>query len=115
MRQRVAEVLMRVGLDWAGKKMAHQLSGGEQQRVVIARALLNDPPILIADEPTGNLDPKIAHGILSLFLEINRGGTAVLMATHNYDLLERHSARVFQCHHGTLTDMRHPQQEDELI
>lgn len=104
MRKRVTDVLMQVGLDWAAKKMAHQLSGGEQQRVAIARALLNDPAVLIADEPTGNLDPKIAHGILSLFLDINRGGTAVLMATHNYDLLAKHPTRVLKCQHNTIID-----------
>ncbi len=104
MRQKVGEVLMRVGLDWARKKMAHQLSGGEQQRVVIARSLLNDPAILLADEPTGNLDPEVAQGILSLFIEINRGGTAVLMATHNYYLIERYPARVLKCNNGYVTD-----------
>lgn len=100
MRKKIAEVLMRVGLDWAGKKMAHQLSGGEQQRVVIARALLNDPIVLLADEPTANLDPSVAQDILSLFLEINQSGTAVLMATHDQDLLGRHPARVLRCHQG---------------
>ena len=95
---------MKVGLGWAGKKMAHQLSGGEQQRITIARALLNDPLILLADEPTGNLDPGVALGILGLFLEINRGGTAVLMATHNYDLLEKHPSRILRCHNGSLID-----------
>lgn len=104
MRQKISEVLMKVGLDWARKKMPHQLSGGEQQRIVIARALLNDPLILLADEPTGNLDREVAHGILSLFLEINRGGTAVLMATHNYELVEKHPARVLKCHQGYLID-----------
>lgn len=104
MRKKVAEVLMNVGLDWAGKKMAHQLSGGEQQRVAIARALLNDPLVLLADEPTGNLDPDVSQGILSLFLEISQTGTAVLMATHNYKLLDKHPARVLQCHQGVLTD-----------
>ena len=104
MRKKVSEVLMKVGLDWAGKKMAHQLSGGEQQRVAIARALLNDPLVLLADEPTGNLDPDVAQGILSLFLEINRGGTAVLMATHNYDLLDKHPTRVMKCHQGAFID-----------
>ncbi len=104
MRKKIAEVLMRVGLGWAGKKMAHQLSGGEQQRITIARALLNDPLILLADEPTGNLDPGVALGILELFLEINRGGTAVLMATHNHDLLKKHPARVLRCNHGALID-----------
>jgi cell division transport system ATP-binding protein len=104
MRKKIAEVLMKVGLGWAGKKMVHQLSGGEQQRVTIARAILNDPLILLADEPTGNLDPGVALGILRLFIEINRGGTAVLMATHNYDLLEKHPARVLKCHNGALID-----------
>jgi len=104
-RRRIAEVLMQVGLDWASKKMAHQLSGGEQQRVAIARALLNDPLILLADEPTGNLDPEVAYGILSLFLEINRGGTAVLMATHNYDLLDKHACRILKCDHGHVVDL----------
>lgn len=103
-QQKISEVLMKVGLDWAGKKMAHQLSGGEQQRIVIARALLNDPMILLADEPTGNLDPEVAEGIFSLFLNINRGGTAVLMATHNYELLEKYPARVLTCTNGYLTD-----------
>lgn len=107
MRQKIAEVLMKVGLGWAGKKMVHQLSGGEQQRVAIARALLNDPLILLADEPTGNLDPGVAHDILRLFLEINRGGTAVLMTTHNYDLLEKHATRVLKCHNSTLIDSHH--------
>jgi cell division transport system ATP-binding protein len=107
MRQQVTAVLMKVGLDWAGTKLVHQLSGGEQQRVTIARALLNDPLILLADEPTGNLDPGVAHGILKLFLEINQGGTAVLMATHNYDLLEKYPARVLRCHSGALMDSHH--------
>ena len=106
MQRRIAEVLMKVGLHWANKKMAHQLSGGEQQRVAIARALLNDPLILLADEPTGNLDPEVAQGILSLFLEINQGGTAVLMATHNYDLLDKHACRVLKCEHGYVVDSR---------
>lgn len=104
MRQKITEVLMQVGLDWASKKLIHQLSGGEQQRVAIARALLNDPLILLADEPTGNLDPEVAHGILDLFMDINRGGTAVLMATHNYNLLEKYPKRVLSCCDGTLTN-----------
>ncbi|MHA7877930.1 MAG: cell division ATP-binding protein FtsE [Bacteroidota bacterium] len=105
MQQRIAEVLAKVGLDWAGTKMVHQLSGGEQQRIAIARALLNDPLVLLADEPTGNLDPDVAHGILALFLEINKKGTAVLMATHNHDLLKTSPSRVLKCHQGTLVDM----------
>lgn len=104
-KHRIAEVLMQVGLDWASKKMANQLSGGEQQRVVIARALLNDPLILLADEPTGNLDPEVAQSILSLFLEINQGGTAILMATHNYGLLSKHAYRVLKCEYGRVLDL----------
>mgnify|MGYP002626182728 CR=1 FL=1 len=83
MKGRLAEVLMKVGLGSVERKMPHQLSGGEQQRVVIARALLNEPVILIADEPTGNLDPNVSNGILKLFQQINKSGTAVLMATHS--------------------------------
>lgn len=104
MKQRIAEVLMKVGLGWASTKMIHQLSGGEQQRVTIARALLNDPLVLLADEPTGNLDPGVAHSILELFLEINKKGTAVLMATHNYDFLKMWPKRVLRCHQGTVLD-----------
>ena len=106
MKKRLAEVLMRVGLGLAGNRFPHQLSGGEQQRVVIARALLNEPLILFADEPTGNLDPEVAEGILQLFTEINRSGTAVLMATHNYELLQRHPSRIFKCEGNRLLDSR---------
>ncbi|MGL1888180.1 MAG: ATP-binding cassette domain-containing protein [Reichenbachiella sp.] len=101
---RLAEVLMRVGLGAAADKMPHQLSGGEQQRVVIARALLNEPLILIADEPTGNLDPEVSSGIFNLFKEINRSGTAILMATHNHGFINQHPARVLKCEEGKLLD-----------
>jgi len=88
MKNRQAEVLMQVGLGSVEKKMPHQLSGGEQQRVVIARALINEPVLLIADEPTGNLDPEVSHGILKVFQQINKSGTAILMATHSYGLIK---------------------------
>lgn len=101
---RMAEVLLLVGLNNASTKMPHQLSGGEQQRVVIARALLNEPSILLADEPTGNLDPDVADGIFKLFQEINKKGTAILMATHNYDLLRKYPYRVLKCEKGELLD-----------
>ena len=94
---RMAEVLMRVGLGGVNNKMPHQLSGGEQQRVVIARALINEPKILIADEPTGNLDPSVGEDIFKLFLEINKYGTAVLMATHNHFFIEKYPARILKC------------------
>ncbi|QCR23003.1 cell division ATP-binding protein FtsE [Pontibacter sp. SGAir0037] len=105
-KQRISEVLMRVGLDAAANKMPHQLSGGEQQRIVIARALLNEPVILFADEPTGNLDPMVADGIMQLFLEINNSGTAILMATHNYEIINRYPNRVLKCEHGKVLDSR---------
>ena len=104
MKSRMAEVLMRVGLGAVTNKMPHQLSGGEQQRVVVARALINEPQILFADEPTGNLDPEVAEGIFKLFLEINRSGTAVLMATHNHNFLDKFPARVLKCEEGAVLD-----------
>jgi cell division transport system ATP-binding protein len=103
-KARMAEVLVLVGLTDALTKMPHQLSGGEQQRVVIARALLNEPSILLADEPTGNLDPDVADGIFKLFQEINKKGTAILMATHNHELLRKFPYRVLKCEKGQLLD-----------
>lgn len=104
MKSRLVDVLMQVGLGSVERKMPHQLSGGEQQRIVIARALLNEPMILIADEPTGNLDPEVSAGILKLFQQINRSGTAVLMATHSYGLIKRFPARVLKCEEGRILD-----------
>jgi cell division transport system ATP-binding protein len=104
MKNRISEVLMRVGMGASGAKMPHQLSGGEQQRIVIARALLNEPVILLADEPTGNLDPDVAEGIMQIFLEINNSGTAVLMATHNHQIIQRYPKRVLKCENGEVLD-----------
>lgn len=104
MKKRLSDVLMRVGLGSSGTKMPHQLSGGEQQRVVIARALINEPIMLIADEPTGNLDPQVSSGILDLFREINRSGTTVLMATHNYQFIKEFPSRVLKCENSRLLD-----------
>lgn len=104
MRARLSEVLMQVGLGSVEKKMPHQLSGGEQQRVVIARALLNEPQILLADEPTGNLDPEVSIGIMKIFQQINKSGTAVLMATHSYGLIKKFPARVLKCDEGRVLD-----------
>lgn len=103
-KERISDVLIQVGLVEALNKMPHQLSGGEQQRVVIARALLNNPSILLADEPTGNLDPDVADGIFKLFQEINKKGTAILMATHNHELLRKFPYRVLKCEKGKLLD-----------
>jgi cell division transport system ATP-binding protein len=102
--KRISEVLMQVGLGTSPKKMPHQLSGGEQQRVVIARAMLNEPQILIADEPTGNLDPEVSDQILQVFKTINSAGTAILMATHDYNLLRNHPARIIKCEGGVVKE-----------
>ena len=104
MKQRLSDVLVRVGLGSAGSKKPHQLSGGEQQRVAIARALLNEPVLLVADEPTGNLDPQVSEGIFKLFLEINHQGTTVLMATHNHEFVKKYPSRVLKCENGRLRD-----------
>ncbi|SFC26308.1 cell division transport system ATP-binding protein [Flexibacter flexilis DSM 6793] len=103
-KKRLAEVLMRVGLGSVDNKMPHQLSGGEQQRVVIARSLINEPVLMIADEPTGNLDPEVGEGIMRLFLEINNSGTAILMATHNHKFLQDFPARILKCDNGRVLD-----------
>jgi cell division transport system ATP-binding protein len=104
MRARLNEVLMQVGLGSVEKKMPHQLSGGEQQRVVIARALINEPQILLADEPTGNLDPEVSNGIMRIFQQINKSGTAILMATHSYGLIKRFPTRILKCEDGKVFD-----------
>ena len=104
MKNRMIEVLMRVGLGSVASKMPHQLSGGEQQRVVIARALINEPLLMIADEPTGNLDPEVSDGIMKLFKDINRAGTAIIMATHNHTILRDFPGRILKCENGRLLD-----------
>lgn len=96
-KDRIAEVLEKVDLGYKGYKMPHQLSGGEQQRVVIARALLNDPEIILADEPTGNLDPKTSAEIMKILVDISESGRAVMMATHNYNLLKSFPSRTLKC------------------
>ena len=104
MKTRMSEVLMRVGLGAISTKMPHQLSGGEQQRVVIARALINEPWLLIADEPTGNLDPEVSDGIFKTFMEINKSGTAILMASHDYGLINNYPKRMLKCEKGLISD-----------
>lgn len=95
--ERIDTVLKRVGMANKSYKMPHELSGGEQQRIVIARALLNNPRLILADEPTGNLDPATGDSIVRTLREIAETGTAVVMATHNLQLVEQYSARVMQC------------------
>ncbi len=111
---RIGEVLEKVGLGLKGYKMPHQLSGGEQQRVVIGRALLNDPDIILADEPTGNLDPETSEGILRLLTDISKTGRAVMVATHNYTLLKKFAARTIKCEDGRLVEVNE-EEEIELI
>lgn len=102
--QRIHEVLGEVGLEDKIEKMPHELSGGEQQRIAIARALLNKPRLIVADEPTGNLDPETAESIIRLLRDISQTGTAVVMTTHNLPLLDKHPGIVYRCHDGHLTE-----------
>ncbi len=102
MTRRMHEVLAKVGLETKGNQMPHQLSGGEQQRVGIARALINNPEIILADEPTGNLDPETSEGIIGLLFDISKTGSAVLMATHNYTFFNKFPARTLRCEDGNI-------------
>ncbi|MFP4023316.1 MAG: cell division ATP-binding protein FtsE [Thiohalospira sp.] len=101
---RIADVLDRVGLSYKGYKMPHQLSGGEQQRVVIARALLNDPEIILADEPTGNLDPETSENLMKILFDISNNGRAVIMATHDYNMVKKFTARTIKFENGILIE-----------
>jgi cell division transport system ATP-binding protein len=107
---RIAEVLEKVGLGTKGYKMPHQLSGGEQQRVVIGRALLNDPEIILADEPTGNLDPETSEGIIKLLKDISSTGRAVIIATHNYTILKKFPARTVRCDENKLIEVKNDEE-----
>jgi len=101
---RIQQVLEKVGLNYKEYKMPHELSGGEQQRVVIARALLNEPELILADEPTGNLDPETSAGIIQLLMDISKNGRAVLVATHDYPLLKLFPAKVIKCESAKLIE-----------
>lgn len=100
--RKIEKVLQEVGLEQKSSRYPFELSGGEQQRISIARAIVNDPYILLADEPTGNLDPKVSTDIFELLLKINRRGTAILMATHNYDFLNKYPHRVIEINQGKI-------------
>ena len=104
MNERIEEVLKNVGLTNKGFKFPHELSGGEQQRVVIARALLNDPELILADEPTGNLDPDTSEEIIKLLFDISKRGKAILMATHDFHLMQKFPTRTIKCENATLND-----------
>lgn len=109
--KRIVQVLEDVGMKNKAHKMPHQLSGGEQQRIAIARALLNKPEVIIADEPTGNLDNETADGILKLLSKINSEGTAIVMVTHNRSIFEKYKGRVFVCKGEACTE----QKDDDVI
>jgi cell division transport system ATP-binding protein len=102
--QRLNDVLTKVGLQTKKHKMPHQLSGGEQQRLCIARALINDPEVILADEPSGNLDPETTGEILQLLLDIAATGRSIIVATHDLTLFELHRARTLKCDGGTIID-----------
>lgn len=103
---RIDEVLASVGMSDAKEKMPHELSGGEQQRIGIARAILNSPKVIIADEPTGNLDPETAENIVALLKDITKTGAAVIMSTHNIPMLEKIPGIVYRCEDSTLTEVK---------
>lgn len=102
--RRIEEVLQQVGMENKGYKMPNELSGGEQQRIVIARAILNKPEIILADEPTGNLDVETGRRIVELLQDICRQGSAILMTTHNLNLLSEYPGKVYKCEHHRLTE-----------
>lgn len=104
-KNRITQVLELVGLQTKDFKMPHELSGGEQQRVVIARALLNEPEIILADEPTGNLDPKVSDDIMTLMHNIAQQGTAILMATHDYRIIQKYPGRILKCAQGLVHEV----------
>ena len=114
---RIEEVLQSVGMEAARDKMPYQLSGGEQQRIAIARSLLNNPKVILADEPTGNLDPETADNIVALLKDITATGTAVVITTHNLPMLDKYPGIVYQCGEGKIEDItaqyRQFQQEEE--
>lgn len=104
--KRIDEVLQQVGLLHKRKVMPHQLSGGEQQRIAVARALLNDPNVILADEPTGNLDPETTNDVMDLLREISTKGKTILMATHNYNLILKYPSRIIKCEDGMVRDSK---------
>ncbi len=105
-KDRIVEVLTQVGMQNKTYKMPHELSGGEQQRVVIARALLNSPLLILADEPTGNLDPETGSQIVDLLQQISGTGTAVIMSTHNYSIVQTFPGRIMKCENAGLIDLK---------
>ncbi|MFH1005047.1 MAG: ATP-binding cassette domain-containing protein [Bacteroidota bacterium] len=114
-QQRVQEVLEKVNLGTKGFKMPHELSGGEQQRVVIARALVNDPEIILADEPTGNLDTETAQEIIGLLYDISKTGRAVVIATHDFHLFKHFSGKTIRCEGGRIINLPDEQASTKIL
>jgi len=99
-KKKIINALSEVGLTHKQNNMPHELSGGEKQRVAIARAIINEPFLVLADEPTGNLDPDTADEILEILKKINLRGTSIIFATHNYDLVRKHNAKIIRLENG---------------
>lgn len=104
-RFRIEQVLQQVGMSSAIEKRVHRLSGGEQQRICIARAILNNPVLLLADEPTGHLDPVVSLEVMQLFKQLNQQGMAILMASHDYNTMRQVSARFLNCENGNIKEV----------
>lgn len=102
----ILEVLQKVNMTWALKKMPHELSGGEQQRICIARAMLNNPKLILADEPTGNLDEEVSIEIFNLFKNLNENGTTILLTTHNPNFIKNHSGKILKFNNGFLIEVQ---------
>jgi cell division transport system ATP-binding protein len=113
--EQIANVLNQVGMSKKGYKMPHQLSGGEQQRIVIARALLNSPEIILADEPTGNLDPETGKELVELLYNIRLSGTTVIMATHNLGWVEKYPGRILRCEDESLVEMKNLSKIEKVV
>ncbi len=102
----IQELLQKVNMQDKATKFPHQLSGGEQQRVAIARSLVNNPDLILADEPTGNLDPQTSEEIISLLFEISQNGKTIVMATHDYDIINKFPSTTYRCENQTLTEIK---------
>jgi putative ABC transport system ATP-binding protein len=114
-KKRVEDVLERMKIGHRAKHFPHQLSGGQQQRVAIARAVVANPKLILADEPTGNLDPETSDGIIKLLIDISKTGRAVVVATHNYTILKKFTARTIKCDNGLLTEVNADEEMELLV